>query len=95
MAGRRLRQSGAARSWVLDFMLWYNDEHRHSRIRFVTPAERHRGEDKTVLTNRDAVYQAAREANPLRWSGNTRNWAPIGAVMLNPEQPEKILMKAA
>ena len=85
----------AARSWVLDFMLWYNDEHRHSRIRFVTPAERHRGEDKTVLTNRDAVYQAAREANPLRWSGNTQNWAPIGAVMLNPEQPEKILMKAA
>ena len=36
-----------------------NEEHRHSRIRFVTPNERHRGEDKALLAKRDAVYQAA------------------------------------
>ena len=29
----------AAREWVRDFMAWYNEEHRHSRIRFVTPNE--------------------------------------------------------
>lgn len=34
----------AAREWVRDFMAWYNEEHRHSRIRFVTPNERHRGD---------------------------------------------------
>jgi putative transposase len=39
----------AACIWVRDFMRWYNNEHRHSRIRFVTPAERHRGLDRQVL----------------------------------------------
>ena len=69
--------------------LHFIDEHRHSRIRFVTPSERHRGEDKALLAKRDAVYQAARARHPTRWSRTTRNWAPIGAVMLNPERPEK------
>jgi putative transposase len=85
----------AARAWVRDFIAWYNQEHRHSRIRFVTPAQRHRGEDKEILAARDAVYQAARAAHPERWSGETRNWSPIGAVSLNPERPEMECQKAA
>ena len=60
----------AAREWVRDFMTWYNDEHRHSRIRLVTPSERHRGEDKALLAKRDAVYQAAQARHPARWSRN-------------------------
>ena len=28
----------------------------------------------------------ARERNPARWSGDMRNWTPIGAVTLNPER---------
>jgi hypothetical protein len=32
------------------------------------------------------VYLRARELNPARWSGDTRNWLPIGAVTLNPER---------
>jgi len=32
------------------------------------------------------LYRNARETNPARWSGNTRNWSPIGAVTLNPER---------
>jgi putative transposase len=79
---------------VRDFIAWYNQEHRHSRIRFVTPAQRHHGEDKVILAKRDAVYQAARAAHPERWSGETRNWSPIGAVMLNPERPEMKCQKA-
>src|SRR5271166_4108398 len=31
----------AARRWVERFVGWYNGEHRHSAIRFVTPDERH------------------------------------------------------
>lgn len=85
----------AARQWVRDFMNWYNEEHRHSRIRFVTPGERHRGEDKTLLAKRHDVYQEAREKHPWRWSGKTRNWTPIGAVMLNPERPEPEQKEAA
>ncbi|MBN0168731.1 transposase, partial [Pseudomonas aeruginosa] len=85
----------AARAWVRDFMRWYNHEHRHSRIRFVTPAERHRGEDHQVLARRHALYQQARARHPRRWSGNTRNWEPIGAVMLNPEREQPALEEAA
>jgi len=29
---------------------------------------------------------AMRRAYPERWSGSTRNWLPIGTVLLNPER---------
>jgi putative transposase len=85
----------AARIWVRDFILWYNHQHRHSRIRFVTPAQRHRGEDKQVLAKRHVLYQQARNQHPHRWSGATRNWQPIGAVTLNPERELPVLKVAA
>jgi putative transposase len=52
----------------------------------VTPAERHTGQDRALLARRHALYQQARERNPRRWSGQTRNWTPIAAVTLNPER---------
>src|SRR5215212_1756079 len=67
-------------------MHWYNHEHHHSGIRYVTPAERHAGRDRPLLARRHALYQEARERNPRRWSGQTRNWTPIAAVTLNPER---------
>ena len=73
-----------ARRWVTQLVHWYNLEHRHSAIRFVTPTQRHAGLDKSLLKNRDVVYAAARQANPNRWSGSTRNWRPIDEVHLNP-----------
>ena len=73
-----------ARRWVTDLVHWYNLEHRHSAIRFVTPTQRHAGLDKSMLKNREVVYAAARQANPSRWSGSTRNWDPIDEVHLNP-----------
>ena len=85
----------AARSWVRDFIRWYNHEHRHSRIRFVTPAQRHRGEDQEVLAKRHLLYQQARHKHQHRWSGNTRNWQPIGVVTLNPERMQPALRIAA
>ncbi len=74
------------------FVEWYNHEHRHSGIRFVTPVQRHAGDDAKVLAKRHAINQATREANPARWSGKTRNWAPIGTVSLNPERDQTITM---
>src|SRR5690554_1991025 len=38
-----------ARQWVLQFTQWYNNEHRHSALNYVTPAQRHNGEAKSVL----------------------------------------------
>jgi transposase InsO family protein len=76
----------AARTWGLAFVRWYNHDHRHSGIRYVSPAQRHAGQDVTVLTARNDLYQLARERNPRRWSRDTRDWNPIGPVTLNPER---------
>ena len=75
-----------AREWVKDFVNWYNNEHRHSRIKFVTPNQRHQGLDVEILAKRKALYQRKRNEHPERWSGSERNWQPEGAVELNPEQ---------
>jgi len=32
-----------AREWVLEFVSWYNHEHRHSGLNFITPNQRHNG----------------------------------------------------
>ena len=79
-----------ARDWVASLAEWYNNEHRHSAIRFVTPAQRHEGLDENLLVKRKAVYETARDRNPQRWSGATRNWQRIQAVHLNPDKPEAI-----
>ena len=80
----------AARAWASRFVHWYNDEHRHSGIRYVTPAQRHAGQDRAILAARHALYQRARRNAPARWSRRTRDWTPVGAVTLNPEKDTAI-----
>jgi putative transposase len=75
-----------ARTWVRWFVDWYNNEHLHSSIKFVTPAQRHAGLDPDILARREQVYHDAKERHPQRWSGNIRNWKPIGDVHLNPQK---------
>jgi transposase InsO family protein len=77
-----------ARQWAHRFVHWYNFEHQHSAIRYVSPAQRHAGEDRPILARRHAVYLQARERYPARWSGRTRNWTPVEAVALNPERDQ-------
>ena len=78
-----------ARRWVTELAHWYNHEHRHSAIGFVTPEQRHAQMDISLLQARDAVYAAARNANPNRWSGTTRDWSRINEVHLNPQTSDK------
>ncbi len=76
-----------ARQWVQTFVTWYNTEHRHSSIQFVTPQQRHEGADKTILTARTRVYEQAKAKHPDRWRGRAvRDWTPVGAVLLNPDR---------
>ena len=74
----------AAQTWVDDFVRWYNQDHQHSGIRFVTPTQRHDGHDGAILANRARVYAAARSRRPDRWARMTRNWSPVPVVRLNP-----------
>ena len=73
----------AALAWVIAFVHWYNNVHQHSGISFVTPNERHEGNDKAILHQRKRVYELARQKNPNRWSKQTRNWDRIDEVYLN------------
>jgi putative transposase len=81
-----------ARQWTLEFVQWYNHEHKHSGLKFVTPAQRHDGLDAMILQNRKQVYEAAKERHPERWTGETRDWDLEDEVWLNPErsQPEEL-----
>jgi putative transposase len=75
-----------ARLWAGSFVHWYNNDHKHSGIRYVSPAQRHAGEDRDILAARHGVYVRARAAHPRRWARHTRNWNPIAVVTLNPER---------
>ena len=55
-----------AQAWVKSFANWYNGEHLHSAIRFVTPTARHGGHDRATLANRAGLYANARAQNPER-----------------------------
>ena len=65
-----------AELWVGDFVTWYNTQHRHSAIRFVTPEQRHSGRDIAILARRRETYQEARARHPERWTGETRTLEP-------------------
>ncbi len=69
-------------------MDWYNNEHLHSAIQFVTPSQRHRGEDEAILAKRKQVYQQAKAIHPERWSGAIRNWDRVEVVYLNPQKSD-------
>lgn len=79
-----------AAEWMDRFLDWYNCVHLHSGIRYVTPMQRYRKEDKVIMAGRDAVYKAAQARTPLRWSKQTRDWSYISAVSLNPDKKNKL-----
>ena len=79
-----------AQRWMAQFVSWYNGEHRHSAIGYVTPDERHSGRDQEILAKRHELYRQARSLNPERWTRSTRNWAPVREVILNPQGAIKV-----
>lgn len=84
------------REWVEEFVTWYNYEHKHSKLNFVSPGKRHAMQDKDILSNRKTVLEAAQDRNPMRWPNGIRNCEPIGAVMLNPDkEPDEDKQKVA
>ncbi|MCP4117296.1 MAG: IS3 family transposase [Desulfobacteraceae bacterium] len=78
------------REWADGFVHWYNNEHLHSGIRYVTPTDRHQGKDIEILKKRHQVYLKAKAENPKRWSRKTRNWNHIEEVLLNKGKIKKV-----
>lgn len=77
-----------ARTWVLAFVRWYNQEHRHSGLNFLTPNQRHDGSTDEIFEKRKQVYEQAKSLHPERWSAETRNWTLEEEVWLNPEREQ-------
>ncbi len=73
-----------AKIWVERFVQWYNFEHLHSQISYVTPQSRYLGEDAAILEKRNLVYLEAKAKTPQRWSKNIRRWEAKPFVVLNP-----------
>lgn len=78
-----------ALAWVTNFVYWYNNVHQHSGINFVTPGARHDSKDIEILEKRKRVFELAKQKNPNRWSGKTRNWDRAEEVCLNIKRTNK------
>lgn len=44
-----------AREWVIEFVNWYNNDHRHSGLKFLTPNQRHTGQAEEIIKKRKKV----------------------------------------
>ena len=75
--------------WVAKFVDWYNHQHRHSGIKFVTPQQRHCGQAVEISRHRAFVYEQARQRHPRRWSRSTRCWRQPEVVWIN-QPPDEL-----
>ena len=71
-----------ARTFMTDFVTWYNHAHRHSGIGLHTPADVHHGRHHQVRAGREDTLTAARAAHPERF-GTTR---PLPKILELPDQ---------
>lgn len=72
-----------ARKWFADFVAWYNTEHRHSGILYVTPHQRHMGKDMEILSERQKTLDEAARRLMNRFVRGPRRFTPIQQVVLN------------
>lgn len=84
-----------AQAWMHKFVRWYNQDHKHSGLKFVTPAQRHSGQAAAIMEHREQVYREAKSRNPRRWTQQTRNWKLQDEVWLNPERIQTDELKQA
>lgn len=81
-----------AREWMADFVHWYNTQHKHSGIGYITPEQRASGKEAQIFKNRNEVIQNAFVKHPQRWSKAPKIWIIKPTVILNKsgEKKEKI-----
>lgn len=77
-------------TWGRKFFPWYNHEHRHSGIAYLTPADMHFGRGEQVLKDRHDVMLEAYAAHPERFVGGPPKMLlpPTAAYINPPRQPD-------
>ena len=74
-----------SRAFCRPFFCWYNTEHRHSGIAFLTPQAVHYGRAPQILETRSATLDAAFKAHPERFKGRRPSPKSLPkAVWINP-----------
>lgn len=79
-----------ARAHCQTFFAWYNTEHRHSGIGYMTPSSVHYGQAQAAHLLRQDTLDAAFLANPKRFKGRRPEPPELpSAVWINPPATEK------
>ena len=91
----KFRSIEHARTWMADFVDWYNNKHRHSGLDYLTPYQMRSGKQHELFTTRNKVIMAAYKDHPERWSNAPKQWEDAHTVYLNPsaETKKRLLMK--
>jgi transposase InsO family protein len=77
----------AAREWMMNFVHWYNTQHLHSSLDYVTPEQMRSGMAKAIFEKRNMTLETFKQQNPERWgSRKTKRWGELEPVILNPEK---------
>jgi putative transposase len=85
-----------ARAHCQEFFTWYNTEHRHSGIGYMTPQSVHHGQAEHLRSVRQAALDEAFRANPNRFKGRRPEPHRLPtAVWINPPTSETINPKSS
>jgi putative transposase len=72
------------------FFPWYNEDHRHSGIAYLTPSDVHHGRAAEVIARRQQVLDDAYRAHPERFPRGVPTAQQLPpAVWINPPAPDK------
>ena len=86
---KHFRDLSHAREWMAAFVNWYNTEHLHSGIGYITPQQRHEGTDAAILDARNRTLEEAYRLHLERWSTAPKKWTAPEVVYLNPSLETK------
>lgn len=85
---KRFESFEHARAWCRTFIPWYNHEHRHSGLAFLTPAAVHHGEAEALLEAQHQARLQAYAAHPERFVHGPPALRRLPeAVYINPPTP--------
>jgi putative transposase len=85
----RFEDLSDARLWMAEFVYWYNTEHLHSTIGYVTPEQMRNGQAEAIFEQRNSTMRQAQIRYPERWgTRSVKHWNVLREVVLNPDKKE-------
>jgi len=85
----RFEDLNEARLWMAAFVHWYNTEHLHSSIGYVTPEQMRSGQAEAIFEQRNRTMRDAQATHPERWGSRpVKHWKVLREVVLNPDKKD-------